>query len=215
MPPVTLDHGGRFAPPLSSSSQEARILANRSSEGFASLSPALLGSSEACPLSYYGATPRNGVSLVEDYQWTGENNVSIKDAERQLEASDLARTKWLIGTGLASCNLQNWNERLADDVVLSLRLSAVDVAPAGNLRGYSGVFRAVGKKQSRHVLKGISSGLSRDLSITTEVISGFHLILLGKLALRTAQIGARHMPIVIYMTLNSQRKIQEMIIATF
>ena len=80
-----------------------------------------------------------------------------KDAERQLEANDLARTKWLIGTGLASCNLQNWNERLADDVVLSLRLSAVDVASTGNSLGYSGVFRAVGKKQSRRVLKGISS----------------------------------------------------------
>jgi hypothetical protein len=141
--------------------------------------------------------------------------VSINDAERQLEANDLARTKWLIGTGLASCNLQNWNERLADDVVLSLRLSAVDVAATGNLRGYSGVFRAVGKKQSRHVLKGISSGLSRDLSITTEVISGSHLILLGKLAARTAQIGTRHMPVVIYMALNSQRKIQEITIATF
>ena len=137
-----------------------------------------------------------------------------RDAERQLEANDLARTKWLIGTGLASCNLQNWNERLADDVVFSLRLSAVDVASTGNPLSYSGVFRAVGKKQSRHVLKGISSGLSKDLSITTEVISGFHLILFGKLAPRT-QIGTRHMPVVIHMALNSQRKIQEMVIATF
>ena len=141
--------------------------------------------------------------------------MSVKDPERQLEANDLARTKWLIGTGLASCNLQDWNERLADDVVLSIKLSAVDVASSGNLVGYSGVFRAVGKKQSRNVLKGISSGLSGDLSITTEVISGFHLILLGKLAPRAAQIGARHMPVVIYMALNSQRKIQEMVIATF
>jgi len=141
--------------------------------------------------------------------------VSIKDAERQLESNDLARTKWLMGTGLASCNPQNWNEWLADDVVLSLRLSAADITRIGGLRGYSGVFRAVGKKQSRLVLKGISSGLSQDLSITTEVISGSHLILLGKLAARTAQIDARYMPVVIYMALNSQKKIQEMTIATF
>jgi hypothetical protein len=52
--------------------------------------------------------------------------VLIKDVEQQLESSDLARTKWLMGTGHASCNRQNWNEWLADDVVLSLRLSAVD-----------------------------------------------------------------------------------------
>jgi len=141
--------------------------------------------------------------------------VSIKDAERQLESNDLARTKWLMGTGLASCNPQNWNEWLADDVVLSLRLSAVDITRVDDLRGYSGVFRAVGKKQSRLVLKGISSGLSQDLSITTEVISGSHLILLGKLAARTVQIGTPYMPVVVYMALNSQKKIQEMTIATF
>lgn len=135
--------------------------------------------------------------------------------ERQLEADDLARTKWLIGTGLSSCNLQNWSERLADDVVLSLRLGAVAVEPTCTLQGYIGVFRAVGKKQARYVLKGISSGLSKDLSITTEVISGSHLILLGTLTQRKAQIGARYMPIVIHMALNSQRKIQEMTIATF
>ena len=68
-----------------------------------------------------------------------------QDAERQLESNDLARTKWLMGTGLASCNPQSWNEWLADDVVLSLRLSAVDITRVDNLRGYSGVFRAVGK----------------------------------------------------------------------
>ena len=141
--------------------------------------------------------------------------MSSKDAERQLESNDLARTKWLMGTGLASCNPQNWNEWLADDVVLSLRLSAVDITRIDNLRGYSGVFRAVGKKQSRCVLNGISRGLSKDLSITTEVISGSHLILFGKVAARTAQIGSRYMPVVIYMALNSQKKIQEMTIATF
>jgi hypothetical protein len=141
--------------------------------------------------------------------------VSIKDAEQQLESNDLARTKWLVGAGLPSCNPQNWNKRLADDVVLSLGLSPVDMDQIGDLRGYSCVFRAVGKKQSRHVLRGISSGLSQDLSITTEVISGSHLILLGKLAARTAQIGTRHMPVVIYLALNSQKKIQEMTIAVF
>ena len=41
MPPVTLGHDGRFVAPLSLSPQGERILANRSSEGFASLSPTL------------------------------------------------------------------------------------------------------------------------------------------------------------------------------
>jgi hypothetical protein len=37
-----------------------------------------------------------------------------------------------MGTGLASCDTQNWNEWLADDVVLSLSLSAVDINRIGN-----------------------------------------------------------------------------------
>lgn len=141
--------------------------------------------------------------------------MSIKDAERQLESSDVARTKWLMGTGLASCNPQNWNEWLADDVVLSLRLSSVDITRIGDLQGYSGVFRTVGRNQSKCALNDISRGLGKDLSITTEVISGSHLILFGKLATRTAQIGAGYLPVVIHMALNSQKKIQEMTIATF
>jgi hypothetical protein len=214
MPPVTPGHDGRFAA-LELSPQGERILANRSSEGFASLSSALVGSPQARPLSCSRATGWTGVCLVEVHQWTGEKIMSSKDAERQLESNDLALTKWLMGKGLASCNPQNWNEWLADDVVLSLRLGAVDTPRIDNLRGYSGVFRAVGKKQSRHLLKGISIGLSRDLSITTEVVSESHLILLGKIPARTAQIGPRHMPVVIYMALNPQKKIQEMTIVTF
>jgi hypothetical protein len=34
-------------------------------------------------------------------------------------------------------------------------------------------------------------------------------------AARTVQIGARYMPVVIYMALNPQKKVQEMTIATF
>ena len=79
---------------------------------------------------------------------------------------------------------------------------------------HAGQWRVSGgrEKQSSQALKG---GFDQDLSITTEVISGSHLILLGKLAARTAQIGASYMPVVVYMALNSQKKIQEMTIATF
>ncbi len=59
---------------------------------------------------------------------TGESRVSVVEAELQLEVEDLARTKWMTGTGLPSCNPQSWIEWLADDVVLSLRLGAVDTS---------------------------------------------------------------------------------------
>ena len=141
---------------------------------------------------------------------TGESRVSVVEAELQLEVEDLARTKWMTGTGLPSCNPQSWIEWLADDVVLSLRLGAVDTSQISERQGYSGVFRVAGKKQSRRLLESISDGLKTDLSITTEIISGSHIILLGKFSLRKSQSGA--MPVVINMALNPGKKIQDMAI---
>jgi hypothetical protein len=136
--------------------------------------------------------------------------VSIADVEWQLEAEDLARSKRMMNSVLASCNPLDWNEWLADDAVLSLRLGTVDTSEIRGFRGYSGVFRAAGKRQARRMLKSISGGLSKDLSISTEIISGSHIILLGKLA---AQGGAQCMPVVIYMALTLEKKIQDMTIA--
>ena len=144
---------------------------------------------------------------------TGESRVSVVEAELQLEVEDLARTKWMTGTGLPSCNPQSWIEWLADDVVLSLRLGAVDTSQISERQGYSGVFRVAGKKQSRRLLKSISDGLKNDLSITTEIISGSHIILLGKFSLRKPQSGAKYMPVVVDMALNPGKKIQDMAIA--
>ena len=92
---------------------------------------------------------------------TGESRVSVVEAELQLEVEDLARTKWMTGTGLPSCNPQSWIEWLADDVVLSLRLGAVDTSQISERQGYSGVFRVAGKKQSRRLLESISDGLKK------------------------------------------------------
>src|SRR4029077_14063832 len=120
----------------------------------------------------------------------GESRVSVAEAELQLEVEDLARTKWMTGAGLPSCNPQSWIDWLADDVVLSLRLGAVDTSQVSDRQGYSGVFRVAGKKQSRRLLRSISDGLKKDLSITTEIISGSHIILLGRFSLRQPQSGA-------------------------
>jgi hypothetical protein len=139
--------------------------------------------------------------------------VSVVEAELKLEVEDLARTKWMTGTGLPSCNPQSWIEWLADDVVLSFSLRAVDTSQVSARQGYSGVFRVAGKKQSRRLLESISDGLKKDLSITAEIISGSHIILLGKFSLRKPQSGAKYMPVMVEMTLNPGKKIQGMAIS--
>jgi hypothetical protein len=108
---------------------------------------------------------------------TGESRVSVLEAELQLEVEDLARTKWMTGTGLPSCNPQSWIEWLADDVVLSFRLGAVDTSQISERHGWWSV-SGRREKRSRRLLKSISDGLKKDLSITTEIISGRSLLLL-------------------------------------
>jgi hypothetical protein len=142
-----------------------------------------------------------------------EGRVSIKYTERQLEVEDLARTKWITGTGLASCNPQTWVGWLADDVVLSFRMGAVGTSTISKLQGYSCVFRGAGKRECRRLLNSVLDGLAEQLSITAEIIAGSHIILLGRLLQRKPEGDAERMPIVIYMALNWDKKIQSMTIA--
>jgi hypothetical protein len=73
-------------------------------------------------------------------------------------------------------------------------------------------FRVAGKKQSRRLPKSISDGLKKDLSITTEIIIGSHIILLGTFSLRKPQSGAKYMPVVVDTALNPGKTIQDMAI---
>jgi hypothetical protein len=79
--------------------------------------------------------------------------------------------------------------------------------------GYSGLFRVAGKRECRRSLNSILDGLAEYLSITTEIISGSHIILLGRLLQRKPQGDAEHTPVVIYMALNWEKKIQHMTVA--
>ena len=144
---------------------------------------------------------------------TRETRMSTRDVERQLEADDLTRTKRMIKAILTGWDRLTWNELLADDIVLSLRLGSLDISRISELRGCRGHFQAIGQKQAKRVLKSIYGDLRKDLSVTTEVISGYHVILLGKLAVQKTGHDVESLPVVIYMALNPDRKIQNMTVA--
>lgn len=142
-----------------------------------------------------------------------DTRMSTKDVELQLEAEDLARTKRMIEAIVGGWDQLTWNELLADDIVLSLRLGTLDISRISELEGCGGDFQVAGQKQAKHLLNSIYSDLRKDLSVTTEVISGYHVILLGKLAARKAGHDVECLPVVMYMALNSERKVQEIKIA--
>ena len=139
--------------------------------------------------------------------------MSIMDVGRQLKAEGLAHAKRMVETTLEGWDLLSWNELLADDVVLSLKLEALDINRIGDLRGASGDIEVTGKSQAREVMKSIYGDLRKDLSITTEVVSGYDVILLGNLAVHKTNEDTDSLPVGIYMVFNSQAKIQTLTIA--
>ncbi len=139
--------------------------------------------------------------------------MSTIDVARQLKAEGLAHAKRMIETTLEGWDLLTWNELLADDVVLSLRLGMLDISRFGDLRGTGGNLELVGQKQAKDVLTNIYADLRKDLSVTTEVVSGYDAILLGNLAILKTNNDVESLPVGIYMVFNSQAKIQKMTIA--
>lgn len=140
--------------------------------------------------------------------------MSTMDVARQLRAEGVAHAKRMVETTLEGWDLLTWNELLADDVVLSLRFGTLDISRIGDLRGVGGNLEVTGKEQAKDVLRRIYGDLRKDLSVTTEVVSGYDVILLGALALQKTHEDVESLPLGIYMAFNSQAKIRKMTIAT-
>jgi hypothetical protein len=139
--------------------------------------------------------------------------MSTANVDRQQTARELAHAKRVVETTLEGWDLLSWNELLADDVRLSLKIGALDVSRMGNLRAASGNLVVVGKEQAKEILKDIYGEARKGLLVTTEVVSGYDAILLGNLAIQTNDGGIDSLPMGVFMTFDSRGKIHEMTIA--
>jgi hypothetical protein len=139
--------------------------------------------------------------------------VSTKNIQRQLEIKDRARAQQIVKTILEGWDHLTWNELLADDIVLSFRLRKEDIGRLGELGEYGDFFQATGQKEVKRVLTSMCGDLRKSLSVITEVISGYHVILLGKLVVQRMNGNIESLPVAIYMDLNLERKIHKMTIA--
>jgi hypothetical protein len=135
------------------------------------------------------------------------------DIERRLNAVSLTHAKRMVETILEGWDLLTWNELLADDIVLSVRLGMADSNRTGDLRGFAGDFQVTGQQAAKRVLKGIYGDLRKGLFVTTELISGYDAILLGNLSVQKPDVDIESLPVVIYMAFNSEGKIRKMTIA--
>jgi hypothetical protein len=139
--------------------------------------------------------------------------MSTTNIDRQRTAEELAHAKRVVETTLEGWDLLTWNELLADDVRLSLKLGHLKVSPLGDLRAAGGSLEVSGKERAKEVLQSIYGDLRTGLSVTTEVVSGYDAVLLGNLAVPTNDQGIESLSIGVFMTFDSRGRVQEMTIA--
>src|SRR5262249_4426948 len=128
----------------------------------------------------------------------------------RMESDDLARAKDVVQTILQDWDFMSWNVLLADDVVLSLKLGAVD-----DLGGVSGNLQVSGREEAKRVLKSIYRDLKSRTSVTTQVVSGYDVALLGNLVIPTTKENEddRSLPIALYMAFNHEGEIDKLTVA--
>jgi hypothetical protein len=132
-----------------------------------------------------------------------------------METGDLARAREMVQMVLRDWDWLTWNAVLADDIVLSLRLGALGTGQAGGFDAVGGNLRVVGRADAKRVLQNIYSDLRSGLSVTTEIVSGYDLALLGNWTLRSTKENteAASLPVVLYMAFDTEGKVQKMTIA--
>lgn len=138
--------------------------------------------------------------------------MSTAKIDWQPESEDLALAKDMVKSILGDWDWISWNELLAFDVVLSLRL-----APVGDddLQTADGVLRVVGREDAERLLRRIYPNIKSGLCIITEILSGYGAVLLGNITPPSTKEGEseKASPIAIYMDFNSEGEIHVMTIA--
>jgi hypothetical protein len=133
----------------------------------------------------------------------------------QMEADELARAKNMVQMILQDWDFMTWNELLADNIALSIKLGAVGFDRIGDLGGVDGSLEVSGRDEAKRVLKGIYSDLKDQTSVTTEVVSGYDVALLGNLVVPTTKENEddRSLPIALYLAFNPEGEIEKLTIA--
>jgi hypothetical protein len=136
--------------------------------------------------------------------------MAINDPGWRMESDDLARAKSMVQTILQDWDLMSWNALLAPNVVLSLKLGAVD-----DLGGVSGNLRVSGREDAKRVLQSIYRDLKSRTSVTTQLVSGYDVALLGNLVIPTTKENEDDgsLPIALYIAFNPEGEVEKLTIA--
>jgi hypothetical protein len=138
--------------------------------------------------------------------------MSTEQIDWQPESEDLALAKDMVKNILRDWDWISWNELLAFDVVLSLRMGPV---VGDDLQTVDGALRVVGREDAERLLGRIYPNIKSGLCVITEILSGYDAVLLGNITPPSTKEGGseKALPIVIYMDFNAEGEIRVMTIA--
>jgi hypothetical protein len=138
-----------------------------------------------------------------------------QEYQPQLTAEHLARAKTTTQHILRDWDLIPWDDVLANDVVLSIRMASIDIDQVGDLAAVGGNLQVTGREDAKRILKSVYGDIKRGLCVTSQIVSGFDAVLLGNFAQESTKEGAdpESWPIAIYMKFNTNGKIVVMTIA--
>lgn len=129
---------------------------------------------------------------------------------------DLAYVRDKVQRILRTWDSKTPNELLAEDVVLSISLGAPGKSLIGSLP-FGNKVQVTGREEAKRVLSTMYNHLSSDLrsglSVTTEVVSGYEVVLLGELALPPSAKDHLSVPIILYMVFDDEGRIEQLTIA--
>lgn len=129
-----------------------------------------------------------------------------------MEENDLGYVRDKVQRILRAWDSRTPNQLLADNIVLSISLGAKGTSLVGCLP-FGDKVRVTGREQAKRVLSGIYSNIRKGFSITTEVVSGYDVLLLGNLAIPPTGDDRLSMPLIIYMGFDDEGKVKKMTIA--
>jgi hypothetical protein len=141
--------------------------------------------------------------------------MAATETAQRLEAEDLARARDMTQSILQNWDLITWNELLADDITLMLRMGAIGADRVGDVAAVGGNLEVEGREDAKRVLKSIYGVFRSGLFVTTEIVSGYEVALVGNMGLASTTEGApgKSFPIVIYMKFNFDGEISDMTIS--
>jgi len=127
-------------------------------------------------------------------------------------AERLAQAKQMVQAVLDNWDFETWNQLLADNVTVNLKLGSVGVDSAGLPVAAGADLQARGREDAKKLLKKVYGELKKNVKITGEVAYGYDAMLLGELNVNVKD-KPQTVPVACHLHFNPKGKIDKLVVA--